>query len=345
MPVSTTLIIVVSVSLLVALIVAAGWHIWYALGLARVFAQHDTEPWRAWVPVLNEAELLRLGRQDPVKAALFLVPIVGVYALVLKAMAAHRLNTAAGRGGGATVLAVLVPPVWAMIAAQPRPAASSTALAAPVAPPAPAPRPAPGVAVAAAPGAAPAAPGVAMPAPPAALPAPAAPAALPASALPAPAPASPPSVAPPGPRRSPVAEPVAVSGLEEPAPLTRRALRDADDATAIVRAPAGWELVLPSGESVPIAARSIVLGRNPTADDAGVQYQAVSDDGRTVSKNHARLDWNGQAWSVTDLGSTNGVAVVDAAGIEQALPAEGTASVIERFILGDAAILLRRAAG
>ena len=38
-------------------IVAAGWHIWYALGLTRVFARHGTDRWRAWVPVLNDAEV------------------------------------------------------------------------------------------------------------------------------------------------------------------------------------------------------------------------------------------------------------------------------------------------
>ncbi len=332
MPVSTTLMIVIPVVLLVALIVAAGWHIWYALGLARVFAHHDTDPWRAWVPVLNEAELFRLGRVDPVKAALYLVPIVGVYALVLKAIAAHRLNVAAGRGGGATVLAVLLPPVWAMIAAQARPVLGATDERA-----APAPAPAP-------------APGVTLPAPPAAAPATAAPPApagtiappfvAPTAAAPA-APVAPASA--PGPVRSAATIAPEPPRPTDPAPLTRRALRDADDATAIVRQPAGWELLLPSGETVAVSARAVVLGRNPSADDSGVQYQAVVDEGRTVSKSHARLDWNGQDWTITDLGSTNGVAVVDAAGRERPVPAGSSAPVVDRFVLGDAVVVLRRA--
>ncbi|MCC4909363.1 FHA domain-containing protein [Microbacterium sp. cx-59] len=130
--------------------------------------------------------------------------------------------------------------------------------------------------------------------------------------------------------------------LEEPAPLTRRARRGGEDATAVVRAPAAWELLLPTGETAPVTARVIVLGRNPSATEPGAQYVAVSDEARTVSKNHARVEWNGASWSITDLGSTNGVAVVDAAGVEQILPAEGTASVTERFVLGDAVVVLRQ---
>ena len=46
---------------------------------------------------------------DPVKVALLLVPVVNLYALVLKGIAARRLDAAAGRGVGSTVLAVLLP--------------------------------------------------------------------------------------------------------------------------------------------------------------------------------------------------------------------------------------------
>ncbi|WP_235038090.1 DUF5684 domain-containing protein, partial [Microbacterium sp. 18062] len=119
---STVLVAVISIAALVAVALVAGLHIWYAMGLARVFAGRETETWRAWVPLLNEAEVLRLGRVDPVKAALYLVPVVAVYAIVLKAIAAHRLNVEAGRGAGSTVLAVLLPPVWAMLLGQDRPA-------------------------------------------------------------------------------------------------------------------------------------------------------------------------------------------------------------------------------
>ncbi|YAF74739.1 DUF5684 domain-containing protein [Sphingomonas sp. G5] len=96
-------------------------HVWYAIGLSRVFATHGGEPWRAWIPLVNEAELFRLGRLDPVRAVLLVVPGVNIYGLVLKATAAHRIGQTAGRGAGTTALAVIFPPVWATIlSARPR---------------------------------------------------------------------------------------------------------------------------------------------------------------------------------------------------------------------------------
>lgn len=343
---STVALTIVIVAMVFGIIVAAGWHIWYALGLSRFFAQHETDTWRAWVPFMNDAEVLRLGRVDPVKVALFLVPVVNVYALVLKGIAARRLDAEAGRGVGSTVLAILLPPVWAMLAAQTRTPAPADSVAAPVEA-----APAPGVAfptpAAAIASVAPPRPvGGIIDAPPAAaqIAAPSAPAPAPAVAAAAPAPSAPPlSPVPPAPvAASPTPRPAEMH--EEPAPLTRRARRGGEDATAVVRPPAAWELLLPTGETTPVTARVIVLGRNPSATEPGAQYVAVSDEARTVSKNHARVEWNGEGWSITDLGSTNGVAIVDAAGVEQILPAEGTASVTERFVLGDAVVVLRQTA-
>lgn len=335
MNVSTTLLIVVTSIVAVALIVGAAFHVWYAFGLSRVFRANDTDPWRAWVPLMNEAELFRLGRVDPAKAALFLVPVVNVYALVLKIIAVHRVNVDAGRGAGSTALAVLLPPVWATVLGGARPAT-------PIAAPVPADRPAPVFAVAppvAAPPAAIAPPPAAAPAP--VLPAPGiAPAPAP-GVVPAPAPA--PAVAvPPSPVPPPAAAAPAPAAPVTP-PLTRRARRDADDGPA-ASAPVGFTLTLPSGQSVPVAASVVVLGRNPRADEAGVQYVAVSDEGRSVSKQHARLVWTGVHWTITDLGSTNGVSLVDPSGAESALEPHTTAVVGPRFVLGDAAVALTRGA-
>ncbi|KEP74117.1 hypothetical protein HR12_20385, partial [Microbacterium sp. SUBG005] len=100
------------------LVIALVLHVWYAIGLSRVIAVHGGEPWRAWVPLVNEAEVFRLGRLDPVRAVLLIVPFVSVYALVLKARAAHRLGESTGRGAGTTALAVVLPPAWAMLLAR-----------------------------------------------------------------------------------------------------------------------------------------------------------------------------------------------------------------------------------
>jgi hypothetical protein len=378
---SSVVLTVVIVAAVVVGIFAAGWHVWYAIGLSRVLQERETEPWRAWVPIMNEAELFRLGNVDPVKAALLLVPFVNVYALILKIMAVHRINGEAGRGAGTTVLGVLLPPVWAAVLSGGRaPAAAQQPAVAPgrpapvfaVAPPAQRPPAIPDAVVAPpaapapmAPGAVPVAPAAASSAPapsgygPMRRGAPAAPAAavppVAAPSSPAPAPIVPPAPAaavPPAPAVAPQSmqpptpapaqpAPVLRSGAvePEPAPLTRRARRGAEETPV----PAGWSLVLPSGEIVAVAAAALVLGRNPRATESGVQYVAVTDEARTVSKEHARLVWDGTAWTITDLGSTNGVSLLDASGAEQAVAAGGSAPVTDRFVLGDAVVQLRRA--
>ncbi|MDQ1129575.1 FHA domain-containing protein [Microbacterium sp. SORGH_AS_0888] len=365
---------VLAAGMLVVLAVLAAWHVWYALALSRVFSTRETDPWRAWVPVMNEAELLRLGGQDPVKAALFLVPLVNLYAVVLKAIAAHRIGRDAERAGGLVALAVLIPPLWATLLGSPgrtvqaagataattdvasgggaasgawtaaAPAGPSTVqpvapFAAPPAPSFPASAPAPVPAAFPAPPAATPAPASAVPTPaPAAFTTPAAQASAPAAPTSAPAPTAPSSYA--APRATPGASP-ATSDV----PLTRRQAaglrRDgADESTALVRAPAGWQLVLPTGETVSLSERVVVLGRNPRPEP-GAQIVAIEDATKTMSKRHARLEWTGQVWTITDLGSTNGVTLRDGAA-ERLITAEQPTSATEVFLLGDAALSLRR---
>ena len=85
-----------------------------------------------------------------------------------------------------------------------------------------------------------------------------------------------------------------------------------------------------------------MLGRKPTADD-GVQAVAVPDDTRTVSKQHARLDWTVSGWTITDLESTNGVTLLSDEDAAERLPSGGTAAVTPRFRLGDAVLEVRPA--
>lgn len=482
------------------LVPAVALHIWYAIGLARVFDARGVETWRAWVPVVNDAEIFRLGRIDPVRAVLLLVPFVNVYALVLKVRAAHRIGTASGRGAGTTVLAVLFPPVWSTLlasggkardAASPEPTAPSPVEAPVSAEPAGPIAAVPGVAAAAA-GSRSAAPEPEAPAviptlpgpveiapelehtslrrsaraaddvPPSASapgvsaagsPAPAAAsdsapslaaASAPASASPEPAPGSAVADAP-APASAAVSAPApvpstpATSGSEVPSdatagPARAGALEAADpaapDATiarapgsesaavvsastpaasdaTITRAPGSesaagvsasapadppsaitatptferveettdatdapstdaadaaaapvdeqtqlrprsrrrgeWTLGLPDGRQVPLTSRTVVLGRKPAASDESVQAIAVVDSTRTVSKQHARLDWTVTGWTVTDLDSTNGVTLVLDDGRAERIGAGGTAPVPVRFRLGDAHLELRPA--
>jgi hypothetical protein len=337
---STVLALAVPIAAIVfaGLAVFAAWHLWYAAGLARVLEANGAESWRAWVPLLNDAEVLRLGRIDPVKATLLLVPVVAIYGIVLRAVAAHRVNARFGHGAGSTVLAVLLPPVWAMVLAGavllpedtdpsdedddevgPPPVASPVAPLALV-PGSPPPPPAAG----------------AWAPPPLVAPSPAAPVSVAAPAAPAPAPIV--VVAPPA--SAPVAAPPAAS-----APATAAAASvPAAPTASTARGTAAWELVLPSGEVLAMTARTIVLGRNPQMRRGEAQYVTVTDPARTVSKEHAQLQWSGEGWTISDLGSVNGVAVVDAQGVEHPVPADAAVPVGGVFLLGEARLQVRRTA-
>lgn len=414
------------------LVIALVLHVWYAIGLSRVIAVYGGEPWRAWVPLVNEAEVFRLGRLDPVRAVLLIVPFVSVYALVLKARAAHRLGESTGRGAGTTALAVVLPPAWAMllaripetdaepsaagritvvetaaaddavapIAAVPGTSADATppaaaaggrraasALDEPYAvPELPGPReigadaaPATGGPSAAADldGAvgATAAPATAVPT--RAAPTPAAPTtAAPAPAVPvtdAPATAAPVTRVPDAvmTRSAGVATAPAETTAAQPDDRTdgrgddrmsettdSTAERSAgrtdgaaplDESTQTARPRSRrrgeWTLGLPGGAAAALTGRTVVLGRKPSNVDDAVQYIAVPDDSRTMSKEHARLDWTVTGWTITDLDSTNGVTLVHDDGRVERLPSGGTAPVPSRFRLGDADLELRPTAG
>lgn len=91
-------------------------YVWMALALSALFRKAGEEGWKGWVPYLNSAVLLRLGGFSPWLILLILIPGLGaVVVYVLYVVAAHRINAAFGYGGGMTVLAALVPVVWASV--------------------------------------------------------------------------------------------------------------------------------------------------------------------------------------------------------------------------------------
>ena len=76
-----------------------------------------------------------------------------------------------------------------------------------------------------------------------------------------------------------------------------------------------------------------LLGRRPSAetDESTDELLAIDDDSRTISKTHARLEWqDGRLW-ITDRQSANGT-IVDRAGQN---PVELTAGQSYRLIAGD----------
>ncbi|OJV98114.1 MAG: hypothetical protein BGO47_07345 [Microbacterium sp. 67-17] len=91
-------------------------YVWCALALSAVFAKSGEPRWKAWVPFVNLAALLVLGGIPGWWVLLLLIPgFGGVAVWILVIVAAHRVGLSFGYGGGMTVLAALLFPVWATV--------------------------------------------------------------------------------------------------------------------------------------------------------------------------------------------------------------------------------------
>lgn len=282
---------------LIALIVGAGatmfvaicaLFVWYAVALSQLFPRLGGEGWKGWVPVLNEAEILSRGGVHGWSVVFFFIPLVQFYGLYLKVVAVHRLNVRFRYGAGLTTLGILLPPLWATLLARaddPMPDASEKPRVDAVRA-LPDPRRSTKVRDAS---------GYAIP-----IPAPLESALIdevpvdraapPVASESAPDPHSVPPV-------PPVSAPPVAPVSAPPAPA------------APVSASLRWQIVLGDGTRLALNAPQIVLGRNPAGDGPGDQLLAVPDETRTLSKTHARLDFDGTAWHLTDLNSTNGTRV------------------------------------
>ena len=99
----------------------------------------------------------------------------------------------------------------------------------------------------------------------------------------------------------------------------------------------GWVLRGIGVDQRALLACDYILGRtpsSPTKSDRDVLV-TIADTTGTVSRTHARLSFDGLAWSITDLNSTNGVSLVDSRGRENPLPAGGAGVVTGKFFVGD----------
>ncbi|MRG58883.1 FHA domain-containing protein [Agromyces sp. CFH 90414] len=310
-----------------AFVVWLALYLWTGFALSRLFARTGGEPWKAWVPVLNEAEVFARGGKPAYSLVYCLIPVVAIYGLVVRIAAVHRINERFGRGAGSTALGIVLPPVWmSVLAWGPEPAPEPVGGRVPEAldeaiDPATAfaPRDASGYAIPVATpievqplepqGVVPAVPGSVLPAPGmGSEPVAAAPVAVPAAAPVRPA---------------AVARPVAASPA--PAPPAARA---------------NWRVELADGTAFDLAAPRIVLGRNPEPATPDEQRIALPDHTRTLSKTHARLAYTDGAWRLVDLASTNGSRVVDASGSVLELQPGEPAVVGERFRLGEVELRL-----
>lgn len=95
---------------------AIAFYVWCALALGAVFAKSGEPHWKAWVPFVNLFTLFVLGGIPGWWVLLLLVPGAGAVAVwVLMIAAAHRIGLSFGYGGGMTVLAAVLFPVWATV--------------------------------------------------------------------------------------------------------------------------------------------------------------------------------------------------------------------------------------
>ncbi|WP_404444007.1 DUF5684 domain-containing protein [Microbacterium marinum] len=101
---------------LLSFLLVLGVYVWVALALSAMFRKMGEEPWRGWVPFLNIATVLKWGGFSPWLVLFALIPGAGQIAvMVLLVISAHRLGPGFGYGGGMTVLAAFLFPVWATI--------------------------------------------------------------------------------------------------------------------------------------------------------------------------------------------------------------------------------------
>lgn len=321
---------VVIVVAILACIVGLGCFVWYAIALSRLFPKVGGEAWKAWVPVLNEAEILARGGVPGWSAVYYFIPVVQLYGVYLKGVALLRINRKLGRGVGLMIVGLLLPPVWASIVGGGRPAGDEIPATNVRANTAVAPqqtktlrtKPEPTMGAKGTDAS-----GYAIPLQPSAqipveqAPIPAAPVAPPASALP-PIPVIAEVPAPPVPMPAPDLEP-------EPVPdLAAHAEPEPEHSPE-------WNVRLDDGRYFAVTASQIELGRNPSSKDPATQLLAIDDSTRTLSKSHARLTYSDGQWTITDLKSTNGVVVVAADGEHNVLDSGASAVVHEEFILGD----------
>lgn len=101
---------------LLAFVIGIALYVWMSLALSAMFRKMGEEAWKGWVPLLNQATVLKWGGFSPLLILLVLVPIIGpVVVLVLLVISAHRINPGFGYGTGMTVLSALLFVVWASI--------------------------------------------------------------------------------------------------------------------------------------------------------------------------------------------------------------------------------------
>lgn len=115
---------------------------------------------------------------------------------------------------------------------------------------------------------------------------------------------------------------------------------DSEDNTVFVPRRMRWGLELPDGEVLELASDDIVVGRKPQALESS-ETLLIADPTRTMSKSHARMRRDGETWSVEDLQSTNGLALIDEAGEPHRIDTGIAIPATELMVFGTLEVRLR----
>ncbi len=106
---------------------------------------------------------------------------------------------------------------------------------------------------------------------------------------------------------------------------------DENDATVVSdrRSSTGWKIVLDGGAQQGVSGQ-VLIGRLVKKADPrwpAARLLSIADTTKSMSKVHALFEADATSFSVTDLGSTNGVIITTSDGTEIDLASEATADV------------------
>lgn len=141
------------------------------------------------------------------------------------------------------------------------------------------------------------------------------------------------------------AEPTTEAAGAEPQAMPAEVERTDDelDRTVVVarRPRIDWVLELPDGERLPLRDEEIIIGRKPRGPE-GMALLTIPDPTRTLSKSHARLRYDGDMWSIEDLGSTNGLVLLFDDDTEEDVTPHSEVLATERMVIGTLEVRLIR---
>ncbi|GAA1776237.1 FHA domain-containing protein [Leucobacter iarius] len=141
------------------------------------------------------------------------------------------------------------------------------------------------------------------------------------------------------------AEPAADAADAAPQAMPAEVERTDDelDRTVVVarRPRIDWVLELPDGERLPLRDEEVIIGRKPRGPE-GMALLTIPDPTRTLSKSHARLRYDGDMWSIEDLGSTNGLVLLFDDDTEEDVTPHSEVLATERMVIGTLEVRLIR---